>query len=335
MENELAYYISQGVGGGDSVMDKRHEFYRNNRPVGESTDTYRRLYFMDLLNLTETSLSTQDLEAEYFAGFGYERAAGFAAAYVGTIPLVADTASWPDATNSGYQGNPGDLISTSGRVINTADTIIEGEDILDALIIQAPRVTVRNCILRGGFYGIDTTDAADDLLIEDCTFIGGSDSSLALVAVLNPIVRRCDFSGGQDAIKIAATNGLIQDNYIHDLLEGAEIHNDGIQVTGAAGIDIIHNYISSRDTSSIAMFAGQGTYDSVTIQNNYLTGDTGTPPGYNIYAGGVDGTNIVVDGNTFGNWGFGPVTEWAPAGVGNAWTNNVRDAANGGGEVTP
>lgn len=89
MENELAFYIAQGViPVGKSVMDGRYEFYRNGRPIGLSSDDYRRLYFLDLLGASaDDTRSTSDLEAAWFALQGYGRAEGFAAAYLGQASL--------------------------------------------------------------------------------------------------------------------------------------------------------------------------------------------------------------------------------------------------------
>lgn len=89
MENELAFYIAQGIiPAGKSVMDGRYEFYRNGRPVGLSSDDYRRLYFLDLLGASASDTrSTSDLEAAWFALQGYGRAEGFAKAYLGQASL--------------------------------------------------------------------------------------------------------------------------------------------------------------------------------------------------------------------------------------------------------
>lgn len=102
MENELAFYISQGVGGGPSVMDKRYEFYRDGRPVGLSSDDYRRLYFLDLLGAdVDDPRSTSDLEAAWFGAQGFERAEGFAAAYVGDADLTGEAPLVPEVVTSG------------------------------------------------------------------------------------------------------------------------------------------------------------------------------------------------------------------------------------------
>lgn len=89
MENELAFYIAQGViPVGKSVMDGRYEFYRNGRPIGLSSDDYRRLYFLDLLGASANDpRSTSDLEAAWFGLQGLERAQGFAKAYLGEASL--------------------------------------------------------------------------------------------------------------------------------------------------------------------------------------------------------------------------------------------------------
>lgn len=144
MENELAFYISQGVGGGNSVMDKRYEFYRNGRAVGLSSDDYRRLYFLDLLGASaDDPRSTSDLEAAWFGEQGYSRAEGFAKAYLGEAslggeplnPLVTEV-----FTDGGGLGNVTSDSTPGTATVSLPDPatvdLVAGDDLLIAIRSQ-------------------------------------------------------------------------------------------------------------------------------------------------------------------------------------------------------
>jgi hypothetical protein len=118
-------------------------------------------------------------------------------------------------------------------------------------------------------------------------------------------------------MKISGNNVLIQDNYIHDLYSAdPEAHNDGIQCESSAGLKFIHNTIASKDTSCISMFAGQGTWSDIVIDNNWFSG----PVAYCVYAGLA--TNLRIRDNRFAQWVFGPVTDWSA--TGNVWSGNTN-----------
>lgn len=145
MENELAFYISQGViPVGKSVMDGRYEFYRNGRAVGLSSDDYRRLYFLDLLGAAANDpRSTQDLEAAWFDLQGYGRAEGFAAAYLGQaslggeplMPLITQT--YTDGGGLGNVTSDSTPASATVNLPNPATTdLVAGDQLLMAVRSQ-------------------------------------------------------------------------------------------------------------------------------------------------------------------------------------------------------
>lgn len=254
----------------------------------------------------------------------------------GWIPFYPDAVAppdpglptWPSAANTGYLGDPGALTPLAGSTISTPGTVIENRIITDAIRPNAANITIRNCRILAGWFGVDATAAASGLLIEDCTVIGGANCGIALNGMVGATVRRCNISGGADGMKVGGTSVTVQDNYIHDLSTSEGSHNDGIQCFTGTGMRFIHNWIDSPDTSCIAMFQGQGTWTNVLVERNYLTG-----PGYPLYTAGSSGTYIRVMDNTFGTWGYGPVSDWLPSAVGNVWSGNVR--ASTGAPVNP
>jgi hypothetical protein len=236
--------------------------------------------------------------------------------------------TWPSAANVGYLGDPEDLVDMSGSTISTPNTVIEGRRIYDAIRPNAGGIRIRNCILEAGWFGVDATSAASGLIIEDCTIIGGLNCGISLDNVTGAVIRRCNISGGADGIKVGGSNLVVQDNYIHDLSTSEGSHNDGVQCSSATGLIFRHNWIESPDTSCIAMFDGQGSWNNVLIENNHLTG-----PGYPLYGAGASGSYIQVKNNRFGEWGYGPVSDWDSAGLGNVWSGNYQ--ASNGASVNP
>jgi hypothetical protein len=234
---------------------------------------------------------------------------------------------WPDASNSGYLGSPGALTSISGYTVSTPGAVVELKNVTEALIVTAANVTIRNCVLNAGYFGVDADGAGSGLTVEDCTIIGGSNCGI-LSGGANATIRRNNISGCADGMKIGGNGILIQDNYIQDLFAlGEDPHHDGIQCSGSVGLSFIHNWFGVKDTSGIAMFAGSGSWSNVLIQDNWFTG----APGYYIYAPGTP-TNVQVLNNVFDTWGYAAVTDWVTGG-GNAWSGNVK--ASDGTPVNP
>lgn len=232
---------------------------------------------------------------------------------------------WPDATNTGIAGvglTLGDLTPSNGFTAVSGETY-QNLRVTGTITVPAGRnnVTIRNCYFTPGFWGIDG-DGSQNLLIEDCTFVGGGDSGIA--CGINTTIRRCNISGAPDGIK-GKGGAVIEDCYIHDLfVDFEDPHNDGIQfmdiASGTRPIVVRHNWIESPDTSCIAMFAGQVGSSSIgiLIENNHFIGG-----GYNIYWPGSFATNVQCLNNEFGNYGFGPSTDWFTHPT-NVWSGNIN-----------
>jgi hypothetical protein len=216
---------------------------------------------------------------------------------------------YPNATNTGFQGDPSTLPRRDSWRITTPGAVIENLRI-DAsdggLIIDAPNVTIRDVWVDAGIWGIDALGTSDGMVIEDTTVVGGLQAGIGIDHSDGWRVQRVNLYGGNDGIKPGGS-GVVRDSFIHDLGQiGNDPHNDAMQFGNARGILIEHNRMQCRDTSCIAMFEGQATYRDVTINDNIMGG-----AGYTIYAGGTTGTNIVITNNMIGSYGYQhPVTDW-------------------------
>lgn len=144
-------------------------------------------------------------------------------------------------------------------------------------------------------------------------------------------VRTSDISGTSTAIQV--DQGLIEDNYIHDLGYKAGDHVNGFTSNGGSTqLTIRHNTVFNQhpQTDAISLFQDFGPQSNRLITNNLLAGG-----GYSLYAGANAGkestaTNIAVTNNRFSTkfyargGSYGPFTAYV-SGQGNAWSGNVWD----------
>jgi hypothetical protein len=235
---------------------------------------------------------------------------------------------WPDATNTGWQAAMGSLTAMGSTTISTASTTVDLRSITGPLGVNAANVTIKRSTITGGFFAVDASANADNLLIEDCTISNITATGILFDGLTGITIRRCNIYDSEDAIKGSGTNVLVEDCYLHDpKVAGADPHNDGFQIQGANGVIVRRNRIQWVDTSCISMFDGQGIVDDCLIENNYLGSKGSAAPnlvGWLLYLAGSGGTNIRVLNNHFGNWLYGPGTDFNSGATGNLWSGNVR-----------
>lgn len=126
---------------------------------------------------------------------------------------------------------------------------------------------------------------------------------------------------------------VINDSFVHDLLEFSGDHNDSFISTGGDNMTLTHNTFHNpiAQTSALGLFCDFSPITNVTATNNLLMGG-----GYAVYGGGQpanpncdDSENIKFTNNRFSreifpNGGFnGPVIYFDLAAPGNEWTGNV------------
>jgi hypothetical protein len=127
--------------------------------------------------------------------------------------------------------------------------------------------------------------------------------------------------------------GVIQDNYIHDMGYKPGDHLNGTTSNGSTDqLTLRHNTVFNQNdqTDAISLFEDFGEEANRVIDNNLLAGG-----GWTMYAGANPGGppthNIVVTNNRFSrmyfpNGGyFGPFTAFNWNGSGNVWSGNVWD----------
>jgi hypothetical protein len=246
--------------------------------------------------------------------------------------------SFPSAGNTGVPSSKKLKAPSSSTVrVRKAGTVIDGVDMRTDISVEADNVTIKNSrFIVGGEWAIIQREGADGLTVQDSE-IRGNGSDRLQHAIFNQggdiRILRNDMSIASDPI--STSQGLIQDNYLHDPIYFDGDHTDMIQSNSGppSGRQLVirHNTVINTldQTAAIALFQDFGVQHSAVIENNLLAGG-----GYALYGGaGKMGTahNIKVIDNVFSrevyksSGAFGPVAYWDKNGSGNVWEGNVFD----------
>ncbi len=212
-----------------------------------------------------------------------------------------DDSEKPGLNNTGYLGP---LTPSDFQYAKTEGMIIEGLDLQGPIYIKADNVTIRNCRITGGTYGIRSTYGKTGLVIED-TEILQADS--AGIVAGNFTARRVYIHDiGADGIK-AGSNFIIENSYFTKLGTTSGAHADGIQmVSGSNGIIRGNTFdmVQSDDYANsqcILLKTDSGYIDDITIDSNWINGG-----GYSIQVRDNSKkpygfpTNITVSNNIIG-----------------------------------
>jgi len=207
------------------------------------------------------------------------------------IPIPA---GFPNAATTGHSGT----LTPSGSItVTTAGTVLQNLDISGGVQIKAHNVTIRNCRIVGGLYGVNASFGYTGLVVEDCTVYNGDSKG---IYGANMIVRRCDISMYSDCMMVQS-NVLVEDSYLHDLKITAGSHNDGIQCRGGSNITVRHCTIQAQyqnQTAALIFQTETRGIDNVLFENNFLSGGT-----YTVYLRDPSSygppTNVRLIGNVF------------------------------------
>jgi hypothetical protein len=212
------------------------------------------------------------------------------------------------------------LTVTGQLTVTTPGAVIDAKDIRGCLDIQADRVTVKRSRIRcAGDYVVRTADDVTGVVLSDVEIDGTGSAATTAIGVAGYTLRRADVHGVGDGPRMG-DNTVVEDSWIHGLVEGGGSHNDGIQSTGGHHLVIRGNRIENpeRQTSCILIGADLGDISDVLVTGNLLNGGN-----YTVYAGADPGhtaSNIRVTGNRFGRDAV-----YGPASVkpGIVWEDNV------------
>ena len=190
---------------------------------------------------------------------------------------------WPGPGNTGVRA--GVTLTPSGSItVNQDGAVISNLEVRGTIYVNADNVTIRNVRViaqNPGDLMINVGYDHSGILIEDCE-IDGRGIAFRGVGFDGYTMRRCDVHHvGHGAV--TERNVVVEDNYIHDLVEGpsGDWHTDGIIMSIGHNVVIRHNSISNplTQTSAIGIWAEIGNINDVLVENNLLSGG-----GFVVYA---------------------------------------------------
>ena len=269
--------------------------------------------------------------------------------------VIPHDCGFPDALSVGVPGwmtlqnvpsqvssGPGWYYDPRGWVeVDGNGAVLSGLDIPCSLDISASNVTIKDVNVQTSgqsSFGISLRNTSN-VTIENSDVEGRNTGAGRLMAGIKDIYGNSTGTSVLDnnisrvATGVQMDEGLIQNNYIHDMGYIAGDHVNGITVGGGTTpVTIQHNTIlvDEGQTDAISLFQDTGAEANKVIKDNLLAGG-----GYAIYGGektgGKAARNIVIEGNRIstiyypagGQWG--PIVYFTP-GLGNVWSGNVWDS---------
>lgn len=287
---------------------------------------------------------------------------------------VPSRCGYPDVTNTGPRPGPAltkvPAEKQSGRgwrwnpdytsvFVSGQGAVLKRLDIAGGVVIDAPDVVLRDSRISacGGeddsdvvairyqrsseYDGANATVSHNEIMgtPAGCSHRARSGVRDVFGAAPGVLVEGNDISGSGNGITIEH-EGMVRDNWIHDLGHLAEDHHSGISSHGGAlRVRIRHNTVLLHDqefaggggvSGALTVYSDFGHAQNVTLRNNFVSGGS-----YVIYGGnsGDDyqspATSIKVIGNRFvcGDWLYGPVAAFTTRSAGNEFKDNYCDGS--------
>ena len=263
-------------------------------------------------------------------------AVGLAAGCAGGNGDKVTAPSWPGPQSTGVPaGTTLTPLDGATTLLATPGEVVDGKDVSGCLTITAGNVTLRRFRVRGCAREpvISVGYGLTGVVIEDCEIDGGRlNPNASAVGYEGYTIRRCDIHGTGSGLHMT-NNVVIEDNWVHDLYEGADSHNDAVLTNGGRNLVVRHNTLENPHTQTavVALYGDVEPVVDVVIEDNLLEGG-----GYTVYGGSVAGkphsagaSGIRFTGNRFGRRFFpeggryGPVSGFDPGRPGNVWAGNV------------
>jgi len=193
----------------------------------------------------------------------------------------------PGPANTGVPAGTPLTVMNGDLTITTAGATYSGLDIHGFVRVEAPDVTIKDSIIRGGVapsdIGLvnDTDDSATNFLIEDSELVP-MDPSVQIDGIKgwNYTALRVEIHGTTDGAKMYGPNATIEDSYIHGLVTyahdpdqgGKQSHNDGVQILSGSNLKIIGNTIEGGSNTALMITQDHGSTSNVVFDNNWVSG---------------------------------------------------------------
>jgi Right handed beta helix region len=237
----------------------------------------------------------------------------------GSVAPIALSGDQPGPDNTGVPAGTALKEMDGNLTITTAGATYSGLDIHGFVSVQAPNVTIKDSIIRGGVAPSDiglvtvTDSSATNFLIEDSELVP-MDPSVQIDGIKgwNYTALRVDIHGTTDGAKMYGPNATIEDSYIHGLVTyahdpdqgGKQSHNDGVQILSGTNLKIIGNTIEGGSNTALMITQDHGATSDVVFDNNWVSGGTCsvnmTPKPLGSLNGITLDNNIFTDNSTKG-----------------------------------
>jgi hypothetical protein len=205
----------------------------------------------------------------------------------GPVAPVVLSGDQPGPGNTGVPAGTALKVMDGNLTITTAGATYSGLDIHGFVSVQAPDVTIKDSVIRGGVapYDIglvnDTDSSATNFLIEDSELVP-MDPSVQIDGIKgwNYTALRLNIHGTTDGAKMFGPNATIENSYIHGLVTyahdpdqgGKQSHNDGVQILSGSNLKIIGNTIEGGTNTAVMITQDHGTTNNVLIDRNWISG---------------------------------------------------------------
>ena len=209
-----------------------------------------------------------------------------------TTPTVAPSPTTgsnvqPNANNTGVPAGTTLTVYNGNLNANVAGATYSGLDIHGFVNIQAPNVTLKDSIIRGGVshgdIGLvqDISNAATHFLLEDSEMVPSYPSvQIDGLKGWNYTALRVNIHGTTDGAKMFGPNASIEDSYIHGLVTwahdpdqgGGMSHNDGVQILSGSNLLVQHNTIVGGTNTALMVTQDHGVTDGLVFNANWVSG---------------------------------------------------------------
>jgi membrane-bound lytic murein transglycosylase B len=199
-------------------------------------------------------------------------------------PTTSDGSTEPGPANTGVPAGTQLTVYNGDLTITTPGATYADLDIYGFVRVEAPDVTIKNSIIRGGpatsntaiIY--DLSDAATNLLVEDSEIVP-ADPSVFIDGIdgWNYTALRLNIHGTVDGAKMFGPNATMEDSWIHDLVtyqndpshaDGVS-HNDDVQVLSGSNLRIIGNDLEGGHNTAIQLSQDNGPLTDILIDSNW------------------------------------------------------------------
>ena len=192
----------------------------------------------------------------------------------------------PSAATTGVPAGTTLTVHEGDLTIRRPGTVVEGLDVHGFITVEAPNVTIRDSVVRGGEAtynrGVITNYGHANLLVEDVEIVpaaetvwqdGGKGSDFTL--------NRVHVTGNVDSVKVhgggrvLVQNSLLEDTtyYAEDPNQGGGTsHTDGVQVLDGTDITILNNTTRGHRNLAVLGAANKGDTTDLVVDGNWLDG---------------------------------------------------------------